>query len=80
MQAAGKDAFHFDLDNLQTFAAALAGVDRLFLPTGYTVEMLVQSKTRWPHPLRGLERLGNLRWPSGHFTAKEFQRYLVAPR
>jgi NAD(P)H dehydrogenase (quinone) len=45
LQAAGKDAVHFDLDDPQTFAAALAGVDRLFLLTGYTVDMLVQSKT-----------------------------------
>ena len=44
-KAAGKDAVHFDLDDPQTFAAALAGVDRLFLLTGYTVDMLVQSKT-----------------------------------
>ena len=45
LRAAGKDAVHFDLDDPQTFAAALAGVDRLFLLTGYTVDMLVQSKT-----------------------------------
>ena len=44
LQAAGKDAVHFDLDDPQTFAPALAGVDRLFLLTGYTVDMLVQSK------------------------------------
>ena len=45
MRAAGKDAVYFDLDDPETFAAALAGVDRLFLLTGYTVDMLVQSKT-----------------------------------
>jgi NAD(P)H dehydrogenase (quinone) len=45
MQAAGKDAVHFDLDDPQTFVTALAGVDRLFLLTGYTVAMLAQSKT-----------------------------------
>jgi NAD(P)H dehydrogenase (quinone) len=45
MQAAGKDAVHLDLDDPQTFGTALAGVDRLFLLTGYTVDMLVQSKT-----------------------------------
>src|SRR6476646_779232 len=44
LKAAGKDAVQFDLDDQQTFAAALAGVDRLFLLTGYTVDMLVQSK------------------------------------
>jgi NAD(P)H dehydrogenase (quinone) len=45
MQAAGKDSVHFDLDDPQTFGTALAEVDRLFLLTGYTVDMLVQSKT-----------------------------------
>jgi len=45
MQAAGKDAVQFDLDDPQTFRTALAGVGRLFLLTGYTVDMLVQSKT-----------------------------------
>jgi NAD(P)H dehydrogenase (quinone) len=41
----GKDAVYLDLDDPRTFAGALAGVDRLFLLTGYTVAMLVQSKT-----------------------------------
>jgi uncharacterized protein YbjT (DUF2867 family) len=45
MRAAGKEAVRLDLDDPQTFGAALAGVDRLFLLTGYTVDMLVQSKT-----------------------------------
>ena len=45
LRAAGKEAVHFDLDDPQTFALALAGVERLFLLTGYTVDMLVQSKT-----------------------------------
>jgi NAD(P)H dehydrogenase (quinone) len=45
MQAAGKDAVRLDLDDPQTFGMALAGVDRLFLLTGYTVDMVVQSKT-----------------------------------
>jgi NAD(P)H dehydrogenase (quinone) len=45
MRAAGRDAVHFDLDDPRTFAAALFGVDRLFLLTGYSVDMLVQSKT-----------------------------------
>ena len=44
MRAAGREAVHLDLDDPQTFAAALAGVDRLFLLTGYTVAMLHQSK------------------------------------
>jgi NAD(P)H dehydrogenase (quinone) len=44
LRAAGKEAVHLDLDEPQTFAAALAGVNRLFLLTGYTVAMLHQSK------------------------------------
>lgn len=38
------DAVFLDLDDPRTFAAALRGVERLFLLTGYTVNMLVQSK------------------------------------
>jgi NAD(P)H dehydrogenase (quinone) len=41
----GKDCKFLDLDDPQTFALALAGVDRVFLLTGYTVGMLTQSKT-----------------------------------
>jgi NAD(P)H dehydrogenase (quinone) len=41
----GKEAVHLDLDDSNTFALALAGVDRVFLLTGYTVAMLTQSKT-----------------------------------
>lgn len=41
----GKDAVLLDLDEPRTFGTALAGVDRLFLLTGYTVDMLLQSKT-----------------------------------
>jgi uncharacterized protein YbjT (DUF2867 family) len=44
-QSEGRDAVLLDLDNPQTFATALAGVDRVFLLTGYTVAMLTQSKT-----------------------------------
>jgi uncharacterized protein YbjT (DUF2867 family) len=45
LRARGRDAVLLDLDEPRTFAAALAGVDRLFLLTGYTVAMLAQSKT-----------------------------------
>jgi uncharacterized protein YbjT (DUF2867 family) len=45
MRNEGKEAVHLDLDNPQTFALALSGVDRAFLLTGYTVAMLTQSKT-----------------------------------
>ncbi|MCC8408607.1 NmrA family NAD(P)-binding protein [Mucilaginibacter sp. UR6-1] len=41
----GKDCKFLDLDDPQTFALALAGVNRVFLLTGYTVGMLTQSKT-----------------------------------
>jgi NAD(P)H dehydrogenase (quinone) len=41
----GKDAVHLDMDDPRTFALAMAGVDRLFLLTGYTVAMVTQSKT-----------------------------------
>lgn len=35
---------HLDLDDFSTFAPALEGVDRVFMATGYTVDMLRQSK------------------------------------
>jgi NAD(P)H dehydrogenase (quinone) len=41
----GKEAVHLDLDDPKTFPLALAGVDRIFLLTGYTVAMVTQSKT-----------------------------------
>lgn len=43
-KAEGLDAVLLDLDNPETFPPALAGVERLFLLTGYTVDMLAQSK------------------------------------
>jgi NAD(P)H dehydrogenase (quinone) len=41
----GKEAVYLDLDNARTFPAALQGIDRLFVLTGYTIAMLHQSKT-----------------------------------
>jgi len=38
------DAVFLDLDDPRTFPEALKGVDRLFMLTGYTVAMVVQSK------------------------------------
>jgi len=38
------DSVYLDLNDPRTFAQALQGVDRLFLLTGYSVDMLVQSK------------------------------------
>jgi len=40
----GREAVVLDLNEPTTFAAALAGVDRVFLLTGYTSDMLIQSK------------------------------------
>jgi len=45
LHSEGRDAVHFDLDDPRTFGQALAGVDRLYLLTGYTVAMTHQSKT-----------------------------------
>jgi uncharacterized protein YbjT (DUF2867 family) len=45
LESAGNEAVHLDLDDVKTFGPALAGVDRLYLLTGYTVAMLHQSKT-----------------------------------
>jgi NAD(P)H dehydrogenase (quinone) len=39
------EAVLLDLDDARSFPAALKGVDRLFLLTGYTVDMLVQAKS-----------------------------------
>jgi uncharacterized protein YbjT (DUF2867 family) len=44
LQQEGRDAVLLDLDQPNTFATALRGVDRVFLLTGYSVAMLVQSK------------------------------------
>ncbi len=41
----GKPAVRIDLDDPLSFPAALAGVDRLFLMTGYTIHMVHQMKT-----------------------------------
>ena len=35
---------HLDLDDFATFAPALKGIERIFMATGYTVDMLRQSK------------------------------------
>ena len=41
----GKAAVLIDLDDPQSFPAALEGIDRLFLMTGYTIHMVHQMKT-----------------------------------
>jgi uncharacterized protein YbjT (DUF2867 family) len=40
----GVATVHLDLDDFSTFAPALEGIDRIFMATGYTVDMLRQSK------------------------------------
>ena len=35
---------YLDLDQVDTMAPALEGIDRLFMVTGYTIDMLRQSK------------------------------------
>jgi NAD(P)H dehydrogenase (quinone) len=40
----GVPSVHLDLDDFSTFAPALQGIDRIFMATGYTVDMLRQSK------------------------------------
>ena len=40
----GVPLVHLDLDRVETLAPALQNVDRLFMATGYTVDMLRQSK------------------------------------
>src|SRR5258708_8802074 len=46
----GQDAVFLDLNDARTFPAAWTGIDRLFLATGYTVEMVHQSKTIVDNP------------------------------
>src|ERR1700723_423555 len=40
----GVPVVHLDLDKIETFTAALHGIDSVFMATGYTVDMLRQSK------------------------------------
>ena len=42
--ALGIPAVYLDLDNVESMMPAFTGVDRIFLMTGYTVDMLRQSK------------------------------------
>jgi NAD(P)H dehydrogenase (quinone) len=43
-QALGVPVVHLDLDKIGTFEPALHAIDRIFLATGYTIDMLRQSK------------------------------------
>lgn len=44
-QAAGKSAVPLDLNDARTFSAALSGIDRMFVMSGYSIEMVHQVKT-----------------------------------
>lgn len=44
LQELGVGTVYFDLNHYSTYAAALKGIERVFLLTGYTVDMLAQSK------------------------------------
>lgn len=44
-KAQGRETVILDLNDPQTFGQALVGVDRIFLLTGYTSDVLFQSKT-----------------------------------
>jgi len=43
-ESLGVQFVELDLDRIETFAPALQGIDRVFLMTGYTVDMMRQSK------------------------------------
>lgn len=45
LNAVGKQAVLLDLNDPETFPGALDGIDRLFIATGYTIEMVHQVKT-----------------------------------
>jgi uncharacterized protein YbjT (DUF2867 family) len=45
LRTQGRSAVQIDLDDARTFPAALEGIDRLFVMTGYTVAMTHQTKT-----------------------------------
>jgi putative NADH-flavin reductase len=43
-QHLGVPVVYLDLDKIEMFAPALDGIDRIFMATGYTIDMLRQSK------------------------------------
>jgi uncharacterized protein YbjT (DUF2867 family) len=40
----GVPIVHLDLDRVETLAPALAGIDRIFMATGYTVDIFAKAK------------------------------------
>src|SRR5260370_18610182 len=62
---------YLDLDDARTFPAALEGIDRLFLLTGYTIAMVHQSKTLVD---AAAECGRELHRPSRHFWERSVDR------
>ena len=57
----GVSVVTLDLDKIETFAPALEGIDRIFMATGYTVDMLRQSKDLVNHAKRaGVQQIVHL--------------------
>jgi NAD(P)H dehydrogenase (quinone) len=60
-RALGVPVVYLDLDRIDTFAAALQNVERVFMATGYTVDMFRQSKDLVNHARRaGVELIVHL--------------------
>ncbi len=84
LRVEGRDAVLLDLDDPETFGQSLAGVDRLFLLTGYSVAMLTHSKTlvdaAVKASVRHVVRLGIFaKWdcPDPHFAWHQLvERYI----
>jgi uncharacterized protein YbjT (DUF2867 family) len=80
----GRSAVYLDLDDARTFPAALEGVDRVFVMTGYTVAMTHQTKTITDAAVHGgvghivhLGIFGNGRSTDPHFAWHELvERYI----
>jgi uncharacterized protein YbjT (DUF2867 family) len=83
-QDEGRAAVRLDLDDPRTFPAALEGIDRLFVMTGYTVAMTHQTKTITDAAAdAGVEQIvhlgifGNGRSTDPHFAWHELvERYI----
>lgn len=60
-QSLGVPVIHLDLDRVETISRALQNIDRVFMATGYTVDMLRQSKDLVNHAKRaGVELIVHL--------------------
>ena len=84
--ALGVAAVYLDLDNFDSMMPALQGIDRVFLMTGYTVDMLRQSKDLVEVSKRvGVEQIvhlgacGNDDTHVGHYGWHQFiERYIAS--